>query len=161
MTIENTLPNSEEEATLPVIVDETDYPIDEEQPVVVTDHCVSRNEDDDEFTVIVLDQSSEDVINVTREGGLSWIEQSGPEMEERRRNVLIRELERVQRASFFQFAILCIIPSVLLVIVIANVVGNEASCVSEASFCQLERRTFINAFTSQCICDSIPVQTGN
>jgi hypothetical protein len=79
-------------------------------------------------------------------------------MEQRRRNVLLGELRRVQRASFIHFMLLCLIPTALMIIVIATVVGDEEDCVSEATFCELEPRTFVNAFTTRCVCDSIAVQ---
>jgi hypothetical protein len=109
--------------------------------------------DDDDVTVIMLDQTAES----QGHGALEWIEQTGPEMEERRRNVLLRELRRVQRASFLHFALLCLIPTALLLIVVATVIGDEEECSSDATFCELEPRTFINAFTTRCVCDPIPV----
>jgi hypothetical protein len=112
---------------------------------------------DDELTVIVLDNSAADR-NDDQQATIAWIEQTGPEMEERRRNVLLGELRRVQRASFIHFVLLCLIPTALLIIVVATVVGDEEDCVSEATFCELEPRTFVNAFTTRCVCDSIPVQ---
>jgi hypothetical protein len=113
--------------------------------------------DDDELTVIVLDNSSASR-NDDRHATMAWIEQTGPEMEERRRTVLLGELKRVQRASFIHFVLLCLIPTALLIIVIATVVGDEDACESEATFCELEPRTFVNAFTTRCVCDSIPVE---
>jgi hypothetical protein len=115
------------------------------------------DDDDDELTVIVLDNSAADR-NDDQQATIAWIEQTGPEMEERRRNVLLSELRRVQRASFIHFVLLCLIPTVLLIIVVATVVGDEEDCVSEATFCELEPRTFVNAFTTRCVCDSIAVQ---
>ena len=55
------------------------------------------NDDDDDVTIIMLDQN---VANDSRrpEDAFAWIESNAPEMEERRRIVLVRELRRVQRA---------------------------------------------------------------
>jgi hypothetical protein len=114
------------------------------------------DDDDDELTVIVLDNSAAD--RDDQQATIAWIEQTGPEMEERRRNVLLGELRRVQRASFIHFMLLCLIPTALLIIVIATVVGDEEDCESAATFCELEPRTFVNAFTTRCVCDSIPVE---
>ena len=117
---------------------------------------IPQEEDSDDVTVILLDRSTDD--RVGERATIDWIEQTGgTEMEERRRNVLIRELRRAQRASFFHFALLCLMPTVLLVIVIAAVLGDDEECNSEATFCELEPRTFINAFTTRCVCDPIPV----
>jgi hypothetical protein len=115
------------------------------------------DDDDDELTVIVLDNATADR-NDDQQATIAWIEQTGPEMEERRRNVLLGELRRVQRASFVHFVLLCLIPTALLIIVIATVVGDEEECESDATFCELEPRTFVNAFTTRCVCDSIPVE---
>lgn len=111
------------------------------------------HESDDDVTVILLDHTAES----QGRGALEWIEQTGPEMEERRRNVLLRELRRVQRASFLHFVLLCLIPTALLLIVVATVIGDEEECSSVATFCELEPRTFVNAFTTRCVCDPIPV----
>ena len=111
---------------------------------------------DDDLTVIVLEQGAENTfIDQTTAAG--WAEQDSPEMEERRRNVLLRELQRVQRASFIHFLILCLIPTSLLFIVIATVLGEDEECESAATNCVREARTFINAFTTRCVCDAITV----
>ena len=116
----------------------------------------TNDEDDDDITIIMLDQN---VINNGRnhEDAFAWIDSTSPEMEERRRSVLMRELRRVQRASFIHFVLLCLIPTILLVIVIATVVGEEEECESDVTFCELEPRSFLNAFTTKCICDAIPI----
>lgn len=69
----------------------------------------------------------------------------------------MRELQRIQRASFIHFGLLCLIPTSLLLIVVATVIGDDESCVSEATNCIREERTFINAFTTRCVCDAISV----
>jgi len=117
----------------------------------------SINEDDDDVTVIFLDNSGE---SGNDQAAIDWIEQTGPEMEERRRNVLLRELRRVQRASFLHFALLCLIPTALLAIVVATVFGDPEDCYSEATSCELEQRNFMNAFTTRCVCDPIDVNRG-
>ena len=74
-----------------------------------------------------------------------------------RSHILLRELHRVQRASFIHFMILCLIPTSLLFIVIATVLGEDQECESAATTCEKEDRTFINAFTTRCVCDAITV----
>jgi hypothetical protein len=115
------------------------------------------DDDDDDMTIIGLDQDPEQGNNDQQSAALAWIEQNGPEMEERRRNVLLRELQRVQRASFIHFILLCLIPTSLLFIVVATVLGEDEACESDATTCATEPRTFINAFTTRCICDAIDV----
>jgi hypothetical protein len=107
---------------------------------------------DDDITIIELIQGGDDDTS-------PWAEQDSPEMEERRRQVLLRELQRVQRSSFLHFLILCLIPTSLLFIVVATVLGEEDICESDATLCEQEERTFINAFTTRCVCNAIPVAT--
>eukprot|EP00531_Pseudo-nitzschia_arenysensis_P019794 CAMPEP_0116136564 /NCGR_PEP_ID=MMETSP0329-20121206/11791_1 /TAXON_ID=697910 /ORGANISM="Pseudo-nitzschia arenysensis, Strain B593" /LENGTH=131 /DNA_ID=CAMNT_0003631439 /DNA_START=288 /DNA_END=683 /DNA_ORIENTATION=+ len=109
-------------------------------------------DDDDNVTVIVLENNTDDEVMAH-----GWVDQDSPEMQERRRNVLLRELQRVQRASFVHFMILCLIPTSLLFIVIATVLGEDEECQSAATTCEKEPRTFINAFTTRCVCDAITV----
>ena len=111
-----------------------------------------EDEDDDNVTVIVLENDADDEVMAH-----GWVVQDSPEMQERRRNVLLRELQRVQRASFIHFMILCLIPTSLLFIVIATVLGEDEECQSVATTCEKEPRTFINAFTTRCVCDAITV----
>lgn len=111
-----------------------------------------HGDEDDDMTVIILEQGMDNGDN----GPAVW-DQDSQEMEERRRNVLLRELQRVQRASFIHFLILCLIPTSLLFIVIATVLGEEEDCESTATTCEKEPRTFINAFTTRCICEAITV----
>lgn len=113
----------------------------------------SQSTEDDDITVIVLDRAN----NMDSTAASLWAEQDSPEMEDRRRQVLLRELQRVQRASFIHFLILCLIPTSLLVIVIATVLGEDDVCESNATLCEQEERTFINAFTTRCVCNAIPV----
>lgn len=111
------------------------------------------DDDDDDVTIIMLDHNVANDSRNRPEDAFAWIESNAPEMEERRRNVLVRELRRVQRASFIHFVLLCLIPTALLIIVIATVVGDEENCESDATFCSLEPRSFLNAFTvSWCSC---------
>lgn len=122
-----------------------------EHPIVNSTNG-NDDDDDDDVTVILLDPDEfNNAIMV------DWINQPGPEMEERRRNVLIRELQRVQRASCLHFAVLCLIPAALLLVVLMALVLGEEECTSDVTQCELEPRTFINAFTTRCICEPVPV----
>ena len=116
---------------------------------------VSDNDDDD-MTVIILEHGIDN-----DHAPVGWSDPDSPEMEERRRNVLLRELQRVQRASFIHFMILCLIPTSLLFIVLATVLGEEDNCESTATTCMKEARTFMNAFTTRCVCEAITVVQGS
>jgi hypothetical protein len=98
--------------------------------------------DHDDVTVIVLEVGDDDGEMI----GSGWIDQNSPEIQQRRRNVLLRELQRIQRASFIHFMILCLIPTSLLFIVIATVLGEDEECESAATSCEKEPRTFISKF---------------
>jgi hypothetical protein len=114
--------------------------------------------DDDDMTIIGLEYDPENTASQeTAAMTAQWVEQNGPEMEERRRQVLLRELQRVQRASFIHFMLLCLIPTALLLVVVFAVIGDEEDCESDVANCVKEPRTFINAFTTRCICDAIDV----
>lgn len=121
--------------------------------------CHAKDDDDDDVTIIMLDQTIRR--GSANDDAFAWINASSPEMEERRRAVLVQELRRVQRASFLHFLLLCLIPTAFLVIVIATVMGDTEDCASDTTFCALEPRTFMNAFTTRCVCDAIPIEEGN
>jgi len=114
-----------------------------------------NEDDDDDVTVILLDPEDERHHTST----VDWIHQHGPEMEARRRTILLRELKRIQRSSFLHFALLCLIPTVLLLVVIFALMAEAGGedCTSEVTKCELEPRTFVNAFTTRCVCEPIPV----
>ena len=145
----------DEEETDPVIVS-LEQPSSSQEPITISQNST---DDDDDLTIIGLDLDPEER-DPSHEAALAWMEQNGPEMEERRRDVLLRELQRVQRASFVHFIILCLIPTALLGIVVATVLGDEEECASDVTICRQEARTFINAFTTRCICDAIDVNRG-
>jgi hypothetical protein len=120
-------------------------------------------DDDDDVTVIYLDaEPSSDNDHPTHTGGgasmaLDWIGQQGPEMEARRRVILLRELQRTQRISFCHFLIVCTVPLVLIMIVLTAILADSDECASEVTDCGFEPRSFTNAFTTRCVCDPISI----
>ena len=122
-------------------------------------HADVDNDDDDDVTVIVLEREAENAL-ISQSAAAGWETEQTPEMEERRRNVLMRELNRVQRASFMHFMLLCLIPTTLLFVVIVTVLaGDNEECTSEVTHCEREPRAFVNAFTTRCVCEAIIVST--
>ena len=118
-------------------------------------------DNDDNMTIIGLDHDPEQGgRNQHQAAAIAWIERHGPEIEERRRNLLLIEIQHVQRASFVYFMMLCLIPTTLFCILVATILGENEDCSSEATVCAKEARTFLNAFTTRCICDSINVSKG-
>lgn len=84
-----------------------------------------------------------------------WNAEDDAANEERRREALIGEIQRSQRSNFVHFLLLCLVPTSLLLIVVASVVGESNECEGFPINCSAEPRTFINAFTSRCICDAV------
>ena len=78
-----------------------------------------------------------------------------------RRETVLRELERVQKANFIHFLILCLVPTSLLLIVISAIMNEESDCGSAIEsggvslVCEKEERAFVNAFTSRCLCNAV------
>ncbi len=69
----------------------------------------------------------------------------------------------MQRANFIHFLVLCLVPTALLVIVIAAIVSEDGDCGSggdELMACEMEPRSFANAFTTTCICDAVRIAEG-
>lgn len=115
----------------------------------------TSGDDEDDVTIITLDQ---DIELGASDGhtASNWLD--GHSLEDRA--VLLRELQRVQKASFLHFILLCLIPTILLVVVVVTVMREGENCTSQVANCYSEGRTFSNAFTSQCICDAIDVSNG-
>lgn len=77
-----------------------------------------------------------------------------------RREAIHREVERVQRSNFVHFLFLCLVPTTLLLIVIAAIISEDGECSNGEdglTLCEREPRTFVNAFTSRCICDAVKI----
>ncbi|EJK69523.1 hypothetical protein THAOC_09209 [Thalassiosira oceanica] len=78
-----------------------------------------------------------------------------------RRETVLRELERVQKANFVHFFILCLVPTSLLLIVISAILNEENDCGNAVEsggvslMCEKEERAFVNAFTSRCLCNAV------
>jgi hypothetical protein len=76
---------------------------------------------------------------------------------QQRRAAILAEVERVQRANFIHFALLCLVPTSLLLIVVAAIISEDGDCsgVEGVTVCEREERTFVNAFTTRCVCDAV------
>lgn len=128
------------------------------------------NGDDDNMTIIFLEtesgmQHQGNIENIEGSNNLpNWIDRldhTGDAIfDERRRVILLQELKRIQRRSFLNFVILCSLPLLLFTVMIIIVFtgSSDEVCVSTITYCQLEPRTFVNAFTTRCLCDPIPVE---
>jgi len=118
---------------------------------------------DDDQTVIGA--SGEDAFDAffseERGGGVGAPWSSSEEEDALRRDAMRREVERVQRTNFAHFLLLCLIPTSLLLIVLASVLGDNGGCVGGPVSCVNEPRMFVNAFTTRCICDAVEILGGS
>jgi|UniRef100_A0A7S2UG32 hypothetical protein len=156
-------------------------------PAVPPDEVEMTDVDDDEHTIIGMDDGDNGMSGARHRRGGGGDEENGEddneggengetnnlndimgltgqqdaENETRRRNVIRREIRRVQRANFMYFVLLCLIPTSLLLIVVATVLGEEENCNAGIGIiCSKEARSFVNAFTSRCICNAIVLTKG-
>ncbi len=73
-----------------------------------------------------------------------------------RREAIRTEIEHMQQSNFIHFAVLCFVPTSLLLIVIAAILSEDGECSGDGlTVCEREPRTFVNAFTTRCICDAV------
>ncbi|KAL3817666.1 hypothetical protein ACHAXA_002011 [Cyclostephanos tholiformis] len=162
-----------------------DRGIDEDVPMTQNITVDSSNANDDSSPSatagnVSSDESQDEEQELVVQVPNSWQQSSGgippsfvlPQMawetnEEQtalRREAIHREIERVQRANFVHFLVLCLVPTALLIIVIAAIVSEDGGCGDGASdeftSCEMEPRSFANAFTTTCICDAIRTKAG-
>jgi hypothetical protein len=114
----------------------------------------NSTDDSDNETVIFIDTPSGRNQDGSYDNGFDWME---PANEEHRRTILHQELHRIQRSAFLQFVGLCLFPIAVIIFVIVTAAQDDEVCGSAATQCAPEPRTFLNAFTTRCICDPIPV----
>lgn len=121
--------------------------------------------DDDDVTVIDLTDEQDNIRNRLRSDNAAemtrWNTTNDAFHEDRRRTMIQQEMERVQRANFWHFSLLCLVPTSLLLIVIVTVLGQGDDCegLSINNYCANEPRSFIHAYTTRCICDAAYVSS--
>ena len=118
----------------------------------------SDNDNDEEQELIVQVPHSNSNASTTPPFVLQhMVVEPSEEARALRRESIRQEVERVQRANFIHFLVLCLVPTTLLVIVITAILSEDGECsgVNDGVNCEREPRSFVNAFTSRCICDAI------
>jgi hypothetical protein len=124
----------------------------------VNEHCNNEDEDDDDITVIDMDHRTAMEHRSFRPVVFLWnVAHPVSAVEDHRRAMLLNEVQHMQRASFFHFVLLCAIPFFMVVIVLISNIGTQEQCTSQLSECTLEPRSFMNAFTTRCICNAVSV----
>ena len=133
-------------------------------PVITSISNVTSNIDNDEEEELIVQvpQNSNNNNNNILGGGAQFVIppvwEPSEEATAQRRRAIHQEVERIQRANFLHFMVLCLVPTTLLIIVIAAILSEDGECngdVDGLTVCQREPRSFVNAFTSRCICDAI------
>ena len=133
-----------------------------------TDNTNSSNIDDDatsQVTEINIPPSPSNNHTPTYFGGLYfgthspavtnrlWTLEERGAYEERRRESLTQELNRVQRSNFISFSLLCMIPIVLIGLILMNSFRSDGDCLGyETAKCERNTRSFLNAFGNKCFC---------
>lgn len=80
-------------------------------------------------------------------------------VDERRREHLILELRKIQRTNFIHFAVLFLVPTVLIILVIWSALSMSRGCDSDIAGCTQEPRKFVHAFTSRCLCKAFEIDS--
>lgn len=84
-----------------------------------------------------------------------WTNEERDAYEERRRETLNQELNRVQRTNFIHFSTLCSIPILLIGLVLFYSFRDDGDCIGyDVLNCRREPRHFMNAFGNECICEA-------
>lgn len=114
--------------------------------------------DDDDYSneTVVEDNYARRILGGDSNADL-WLDEDDETQDRQRREIIRNELERIQRSNFFHFMLLLLIPTCLLMVIFINVLTENDDCGSGAEWttCQKEPRSFMNAFTSRCICEAI------
>lgn len=88
-----------------------------------------------------------------------WTNEERDAYQERRREALSSELNRVQRTSFVHFLILCLVPIALIGLVLLSSFRGDDGCEGYGSVvCQREMRDFRNAFRNKCVCTAFQAE---
>ena len=131
---------------------------DQEEPLEINEQ--DHADDDDEIQELVIrtnSASNNNNISAALDPTNQFPNWTLNEEEINTRREAIRiEIERMQRANFVHFVVLCLVPTSLLVIVIAAILTEDGECSGDGlTVCEREPRTFVNAFTTRCICEAV------
>eukprot|EP00816_Leptocylindrus_hargravesii_P004095 CAMPEP_0196802800 /NCGR_PEP_ID=MMETSP1362-20130617/2355_1 /TAXON_ID=163516 /ORGANISM="Leptocylindrus danicus, Strain CCMP1856" /LENGTH=189 /DNA_ID=CAMNT_0042174201 /DNA_START=114 /DNA_END=686 /DNA_ORIENTATION=+ len=108
--------------------------------------------DDDSTETVIEENYARRVID---QGGEFMWNEDDEAHEQRRREIIRAELERVQRSNFMHFMVLLLVPTCLLMVIFINVLTENADCDGASPHCENEPRSFINAFTTRCVCSAV------
>ena len=146
------------------VVDSLDNITDVENPLAEsnnnnsTSNMNSTNENEDEIQELVIHTNNiNNSNNNNNEPTIQFPNWTLNEEEINTRRAAIRtEIERMQRSNFIHFVVLCLVPTSLLLIVVAAILSEDGECEADGlTNCEREPRTFVNAFTTRCICEAV------
>ena len=145
-------------ATASVVMNSSDNITDVENPLTETNNNNNDSENEDEIQELVIHTNSNnnDTNNEPTIQFPNWT--LNQEEINTRRSTIRTEIERIQRSNFIHFLVLCLVPTSLLLIVIAAILSEDGECEVAAdglTVCEREPRTFVNAFTTRCICEAV------
>jgi len=156
----STVINGQEE-TAASAVSSSGVVADVENPLTETNsnnNNSSNDENDDEIQELVIRTNPNNSNNNNNEPTIQFPNWTLNQEEINTRREAIRtEIERMQHSNFIHFVVLCLVPTSLLLIVIAAILSEDGECSAEGGLtvCEREPRTFVNAFTSRCICEAV------
>jgi len=118
----------------------------------------STTQDDEEDNILIVPIPS-NAPHLLPQANLTFPPQ---QTSQQHRLSILAEVERVQRANFIHFALLCLVPTSLLLIVVAAIVSEDEECngMEGVTICEREARSFVNAFTTRCVCDAVRSVSG-
>jgi len=140
--------------------------VQHQQTVSTSNHSNNDNEDpnttvdvDDSIEEInILPSSSSENANSPETNHRLWTDDDRQAYEERRREALNQELNRVQRTNFIHFMVLCMIPVFLIVMVLLNSFIDDGDCIGYGNLkCWREARNFLNGYSNSCICEAFNI----
>lgn len=113
-----------------------------------------ENDDDDDITEIgiEMDTSSQYGDYQFPDDLLPYMSEGMRFADDRRRETLVAELQRMQKANFIHFAVLFLVPTAMIILVIWTALSNNGNCDEDIVGCAAEPRRFVHAFTSRCLC---------
>lgn len=117
------------------------------------------NDDTTEVTEINVPPSYDNSNYNNPQAHRLWTDEAREAYEERRREALTTELNRVQRTNFIHFSIMCLVPIGLIGLVLMNSFTDNGVCEGfGVAQCERVRRSFLNAFGNDCVCLGITLQ---
>lgn len=122
-----------------------------------TTTTANDDDDGDDITEIGIEDTNSTSQNNTSTDYLPDTPEGIRIAEDRRRELLVADIQRMQKTNLIHFAVLFLVPTAMVVLVIWTALSNDGDCDELIVGCVREPRTFVHAFTSRCLCKSFEV----